>query len=154
MTIREWLEANKEKYEGRYKEGVAACVTELGVGKKVVQRKARIVWGYQKERVIDESQVLGNDIIAPIDFISGIDIVQKLADFLDTKVMDGYIEDSKLRRRFEIGQSKWNQIKRLPVFEGRLFNYQTRHGQKATVWSSKQGVDVAKKTISMARYEL
>jgi len=153
MTIREWLEANKEKYEGRYKEGVAACVNELGVDKKCVQRKARLVWGYQKS-VASENLPESNDIIAPIDFISGIDIVQKIVDFLDTKVMDGYIEDSKLRRRFEMGQSKWNQIKRLPVFEGRLFNYQTRHGQKATVWSSQHGVDVAKKTISMARYEL
>lgn len=154
MTIKEWLEANKTEYEGRYKEGIAACMDELGVSIKCVQRKARLVWGHQIDAVVNKLPVSDNDIMAPKEFILGIDIVQKIVDFLNKEVGDGYIEDSKLRRRFEVGQSKWGQIKRLPIFEGRLFIYQAKNGQRATVWSSKNGIEIAKKTISMARYEL
>ncbi len=94
------------------------------------------------------------DIMQPDEFITGIDIVKQIADFLNSKVKDGYIEDEKLRRRFEIGMSKWGEIKRLPIWDGRIFIYHTPTGQKSAVWSSAKGIELARKTISMARYEL
>ena len=93
------------------------------------------------------------DIMQPDEFISGIDIVKQVIVFLNVEVMDGYIEDEKLRRRFEIGTGKWKEIKNLPVFGERMFIYTKPTGQKATVWSSKKGIKTARETISLARYE-
>jgi len=96
----------------------------------------------------------GRDIIQSDEFIGGIDIVRQVMAFLNNEIKDDYIEDEKLRRRFEITIGKWKEIKSLPVFNERLFIYTKPTGQKETVWSSKRGVKMARETISMARYEL
>ena len=94
------------------------------------------------------------DIIQSDEFIGGIDVVRQVMAFLNNEIKDNYIEDEKLRRRFEITIGKWKEIKSLPVFNERLFIYTKPTGQKEIVWSSKRGVKMARETISMARYEL
>lgn len=165
ITIRKWLEKNREKYQGKRMEGMEACVRDLSFGIKSVQNKAASIWPViGKEIVPITSEGLtgflksknknSNDIMHPDDFIGGIDIVKHIMDFLNTEVKDGYIEDEKLRRHFEIGASKWNEIKRLPIWGERMFSYVKANGQKLVVWSSKKGIERARSTISMTRYEL
>ena len=165
MVIREWLEKNKAKYfeTGLRKEGIIACAEELGMSIGGVQNKAASVWPMKNtKKSLSFSNSLSltskrdgtKDILTPDEFISEIDVVRHVMHFLDSEVKDGYIEDEKLRRHFEMGISKWNEVKRLPVWEARIFIYTKPTGQKATVWSSAKGIELARKTISMARYEL
>ncbi len=118
--------------------------------------------GHRRKEVLKSAQIRMTkiqkssvrDIMHPDEFIGGIDIVKQVMEFLNAEVKDSYIEDEKLRRRFEITIGKWKEIKSLQVFDDRMFIYSKPTGQKATVWSSKKGVKTAKETISMARYEL
>ncbi len=175
VTIREWLTKNKSKYANDRKGWVKGCVENLDVSTKAVQNKAAGIWpargGTKRENplkglissvgkdmiitgFVKPVNLTNKDVMGAEDFITGIDIVRQIMDFLNTIVKDGYIEDSKLRVKFEIGISKWNEVKRLPIWEDRVFVYTTPTGTKATVWSSKKGIELARKTISMARYEL
>ncbi len=165
MNIRQWLKANKEKYKDDRVQGMKACVKVLNASYKGVQKVAAQEWPYTGNLGRKGNSVgpvaaslmpksSKKDIMCPDTFLSGVDIVQHVMDFLESDVKDGYIEDEKLRRRFEIGTGKWSEIKRLPLWEGRFFVYQKSNGQRATVWSSKKGIELARKTISMARYEV
>ena len=161
MNIREWLTQNKDNYDGGRAEAIKECAEELSVTVKAVQNMASRVWPIwekNKNGMLSLSKVsVGDkktDIMQPEEFINGIDIVRQIVDFLNKEVKDGYIEDEKLRRRFEIGMTKWNEIKKLPVWEGRVFVYNTPTGSKTAVWSSRKGIELARETISMARYEL
>lgn len=167
MTIGQWLTENQDKYKDDRINGVKACAEAVGVSIKAVQNKA-VGWNMQGKvihnRPISSPGLIsyggipkkGNkkDIMQPEDFLAGIDIVQHIMDFLNDELKDGYIEDEKLRRRFEISTTRWNEIKRLPVWDGRIFPYSRKDGAKATVWSSSKGIKKAKATISMTRYEL
>ena len=156
LTVREWLTKNKSKYEDREK-WVEACMEELGVVRKTVMIKARIIWPLEGKTQLDSvssNKKMDKDFLMDKDeFLTGIDVVKQILGFLDEVVGDAYIEDEKLRRRFEVSLPKWKEICDLPVFEGRRFRYTKGSGQKGIVWSSEAGVEEAKKTISMARYE-
>ena len=115
------------------------------------RKKVTVSKSVQKKIKIQKGSV--KDIMQPDEFISGIDIVKQVVEFLNIEVKDGYIEDEKLRRRFEISIGKWKEIKNLPIFGERMFIYTKPTGQKATVWSSKKGIKTARETISLARYE-
>lgn len=92
------------------------------------------------------------DVIPPDKFLSGVDIVAKVLDFMNKGVKDGYIDDDKLRKRFGISSTKWREMTKLTPFEDRSLRYE-RDGKQMVVWSSLRGIERAKKTISMARYE-
>ncbi len=165
VTIRQWLIENKDKYQDDRINGIKACAKDLNVSIKAIQNKA-VGWNAQGMHYSPVSssglipygsiskKVNKKDIMQPEDFLAGIDIVKHIMDFLNDELKDGYIEDEKLRRRFEISITRWNEIKRLPIWEGRVFPYTRRDGTKATVWSSIKGIKKARATISMTRYEL
>jgi len=93
-----------------------------GVAKRQVVMAVKIKKGHS-----------GRDIIQSDEFIGGIDVVKQVMAFLNNEIKDNYIEDEKLRRRFEITIGKWKEIKSLPVFNERLFIYTKPTGQKETV---------------------
>ena len=168
MRIEDWLTENKDKWLHDRVAGMKACAEELGCSLKGVQNRAATIWPLGDYPIVPRSKSIPktkinipdknvdgrSDIITAKEFISYIDVVQQIIVFLDNEVKDGYIENERLRRRFEIGTTKWKDIQGLPVFEGRVFVYSKPSGSKATVWSSKQGIELARQTISMARYEL
>lgn len=160
-SIREWLVKNKSKYKDR-KSLVKACVKELKVNFKSVMNIVPSVWRMDGHPLPNINNFKKSDkkiktkethLMKKDDFLTGIDIVKQILNFLNETVQDSYIEDDKLRRRFEMGITKWKEISELPVFENRQFRYTKGSGQKGVVWSSKKGVEEAKSTISMARYE-
>ena len=149
-TIREWLTENRNNYDDRTR-WMKDCAGKLNVSFKSVRNVAAQVWSC-RDKVVGRK--ISSDVMRPDEFLSSVDVVKHIMDFLDTEVKDGYIEDEKLRRRFEMSISKWNEIKRLVIWDERKFVYIKPNGSKATVWSSAHGIELARKTISMARYEL
>ncbi len=159
MNIRQWLTESQDKYKDDRIGGMKACAEALNVSFKSVQNMAAHVWPlWEKNKdqtlSLDIKSGKSKDIIQPEEFIDSIDVIKHIMDFLNSEVKDGTIEDERLRRRFEIGISKWNEIKRLPIWEGRIFPYTRKDGAKAIVWSSVKTIKRAKETISMTRYEL
>ena len=102
----------------------------------------------------DLSAIFETDIIDSDEFISSIDIPRKILIFLDTEVKDGYLPNEKMKTRFKMLSSKWKEIRELPLFANRIFNYTRPDGTRDSVWSSEKGIDLAKNTISMTRYEV
>lgn len=172
MTIKEWLNEHRDEYKNDRSGGIKKCAEELGIALKSVQNKVPNIWpagefknvNGRTNRLKTENQPkiktsnyahdVKKDIIDADNFINSVDIVKQIMNFLNDEVKDGYIDDEKLRRRFEISTGKWREVQRLPIFEGRIFTYNRPNGSKATVWSSKKGISLAKNTISMARYEV
>lgn len=149
LTVREWLEQNMEKYTD-YDACFKACMKKTKRDPSTIRKYMKNMWEFEEEV---EELPSGEDIIDKKDFLGSIDIVAKVLEYLDTVVRDAYIENDKLRRKFGINTTKWRDILRLPVMDGRSLSYNDREGRKITVWSSKKGINAAKETISMARYD-
>jgi len=163
LTVREWLTANVEHYDNRRK-WIKDCAEQLQVKRKTVQEMASEILNsdllssipikIQSIKVKSSKISNGTHIISKDKFLLGIDIVKQILTFLDKEVGDSYIENEKLRRHFQISIPKWKEIANLPIFETRKLSYLLNGtGQKNTVWSSKEGIENAKATLSMARYE-
>ena len=157
-TIRQWLKDNKANYdntvEGR-KKWIKDCCNILGHSYKTVTGKACQVWPFREAKSCFQSNEDSTaDIISPNDFIQEIDIVGQVEDFLNNIVKDGYIECEKLRRKFDVPPTKWRELKRLQKFDDRQFTYTKASNKKTTVWSSIKGIQLAKETINMSRYDI
>lgn len=155
LTIRQWLETNREFYGNTIKERrrwIKDCTKKLNFSMKSVSSKACEIW---PERDIRNKPISDEeDVINPEKFIAEIDIVKHVEDFLNNVVKDGYIECEKLRKRLDVSVAKWRELKTLPIFKNRRFIYSKHTGNKTTVWSSEKGIQLAKDTISFSRYEV
>ena len=149
-SIKTWLIQNRDKYTDR-KQYINDCIKELNVRRGSVLFKSRFIWPAKEKVVIDKDSE--KDIIDPKSFIAEIDIVDKVHKFLDAVVKDGYIEDEKLRKRFDISRTRWKELVRLPIFEDHILTYDCGNARKQTVWSSKEGIQIVRSTVSMARYD-
>ena len=151
-TISQWLKENKSDYESRSM-WIADCVAALGHTKDAVTKKAKKVWPPDELRVPWEKPMeQDSDIIPADDFLAEVDVVDKINQFLTDTVKDNYIETEKLRRRFDVSQTRWREVVNLKMFEGNIFTFDVGGGRKKTVWSSIQGIEKLKATTSLARY--
>jgi len=165
-TVKEWLEANMDKYDD-YNKCRMACTKSTKRDPSTVRKYMKRMWTkpIADNRVASRTpgrNIAGRgvteepspeDIIDKKAFLGSVDLVAQVINYLDDVVKDAYIENEKLRRKFGIGNDKWRDIVRLPVMAGRNLAYNDRDGRKTTVWSSKKGIEAAKATISMARYD-
>jgi hypothetical protein len=157
MTARQWFGKHMHKYTD-YDKCRKACIKATKKDHSTVRKTLKSIWeGEIPERrcgpAVKPVDATTDDIIDKKDFLGSVDVVAQILKYLDTDVKDAYIENDKLRRKFGIGTDKWRDIVRLPVTEGRSISYNDRTGRRTTVWSSKKGIDAAKETISMARYD-
>lgn len=160
-TTRQWLQKNKEKFAGNRKGWIKTCIKELRVNPKTVYDLTAKIWPNEKRAYCKEIKSTSptpkfnqKDIISPEEFLKDIDIVQQVLDFLNNEVQDGYVEEDKIKRRFGISISAWKEIGDLPLFIDRKLIYYKSNGGKTIVWSSKKGIEKARQTISMAKYEI
>ena len=128
-------------------------MVELKVRKDSVWKQMGRLWPRPGKGIPKNPEDLIKDVIPPEQFLAEVDDVRKVLDFLNATVKDSYIESDKLRRKFEVSQTRWKEMVQLPVFVDRSLTYDCGGGRKKTVWSSKQGIETARKTISMARYD-
>jgi hypothetical protein len=163
ITTREWLKANMKKYKD-YEKCKNACMKATKKTSSTVRKCLNEMWkgergdsrcadGKAKKHTVVDSEISMEDIIDKKSFLGSVDIVAQILEYLDEVVKDSYVDNEKLRRKFNLGSEKWRDISRLPVMEGRTLSYNDRDGRKTTVWSSKKGIAAAKETISMARYD-
>ena len=161
-TVVEWLEKNADKYSSKA-DCVHGCVAALKCGERTVYKKIaalNLVWDCEGNPTVatqaapKKSGKGGKDIIPADQFLGKLDKVAAITKYLDDEVKDSYIEDDRLRRRFGFGKDKWRDVNSLPCFEGRVFSFlDSESGRKVTVWSSKRGIENARSTISMDRYD-
>lgn len=151
-TIREWLYKHENEFPTK-KEFVEACAEAVGVKKDSVYNVVAEIWPTKKTDTPKSPADLVKDLISPEEFLAEVDDVRKILNFLNEVVTESYIEDEKLRRKFDISHTRWKNLVELPVFEGKSLTYDCGGGRKKTVWSSRKGIEAAKSTISLARYE-
>ena len=152
-TIKVWLRDVGPRFEVR-SEMVRACAKELGVSEKSVRNyvvgvlgEVAVVGGTKRRKKRKKVKVLEKG-----KFLESVDCVGKVVRFLDKVVGENYIEEEKLRRKFEISQVRWRELLRLKVFEGRRISVE-QEGRKVTVWSTRKGIEELRDTVNMSRWE-
>jgi len=153
-TIKQWLSGNQDDYDER-QAWINKCAEHLGVTRGAVTKKAKRIWPVEQTTVpweVTPQQESDGDIISANAFLAEIDVVDKINQFLKDTVQGNYIEAEKIRRKFDVSQTKWREISNLQLFEDNIFSFDSGGGRKKTVWSSPEGIAKLKATTSLARY--
>jgi len=153
-TINQWLASHMEEYKGRRRAWINVCESDLDVTRDAVTRQARKLWPPDQQREEKPMDTNDSDIVLADDFLAVVDVVDQIKRFLDDTLKDNYIETEKLRRRFDVSQSKWREIVNLKMFAANIFTFDCGGGKKKTVWSSAAGIDKLKATTSLSRYDV
>lgn len=149
-----WLMEHADNYKTRMA-CAQDCMKKFGCHRATVyKRQLALGLSWEEDPKPQAKKRRESTEVLPADkFLGKIDRVKQVLDYLNDELGDDYIEDDKLRRRFGIPKDRWREMVGLPCFESRVFSFMDGETQRRmTVWSSKVGIEKAKRTISMDRY--